>query len=123
MPDLTGSLPHRQLRNLCDPAPKVIFKDRIFVFTGNFYSATRRQCEIETTIRNGIHKKAVGQKTAYLVIGGKGSNDWMHATWGRKIETAQRLKEDGFKIAIISEEHWLDHILLTPVESSSTPQA
>jgi len=42
--------------------------------------------------------------TDYLVIGEIGSSNWVHSSFGRKIEKAMELKEKG-RISIVSEKH------------------
>jgi len=40
------------------------------------------------------------------VLGTFGSRDWVHTSFGRKIETAIRYRDKGAPIAIVSEDHW-----------------
>lgn len=96
---------------LCRPAPQVDFEESVFCLTGCFASGTRRECEQEIIVRGGFPKSSVTKKTRYLVIGNVGSTDWANTTYGRKIEKAVLLREDGSSISIISEKHWSDALI------------
>ncbi|MEK7784386.1 MAG: BRCT domain-containing protein [Chloroflexota bacterium] len=93
------------------PAPPVFFKNQYFCLTGQFVMGPRANHEFEIKARGGITHVNVTEQTNYLVIGSMGSTDWLHSTYGRKIETAVSLAERGHPIALISEEHWADHLL------------
>lgn len=101
-PNRSTSLP------LNKPAPAVQFADKNFVLTGRFVYGSKLDCE-ETILELGGHvMDAPGQDTDYLVIGEMGSPEWVHTTFGRAIERSVELREGGAKLAIISEEHWVD---------------
>lgn len=95
---------------LCQPAPDVTFDRARFVLTGKFASGARSECQDFIVQLGGIIDKNITKKTNYLVIGAIGSRDWIHSSWGRKIERAVELRENGCDISIISEEHWLKHL-------------
>jgi NAD-dependent DNA ligase len=88
------------------PAPKVIFDDHVFVFTGKFAFGPRSACQRSTNDAGGLWEDAVTQRTRYLVIGTFGSRDWVHTSHGRKIEKAVHYKTNGQKLFIIAEDHW-----------------
>ncbi|MCG3717961.1 BRCT domain-containing protein [Aliarcobacter butzleri] len=93
---------------LCNPLPDVIIKEKTFCFTGAFTIGTRTQCEIIIKSLGGNTKKEPSGQVDYLVIGILGSADWIHSSYGRKIEKAVDLrdkKESGIKI--ITEEHFI----------------
>lgn len=96
---------------LDDPPPRIIFEGRCFCLTGKFFYGGRRKCEQEIIDRGGFPKSSPSRKTDYLVIGEIGSTDWIHSTHGRKIEKAMELRDAGQPLAIVSEKHWIDHIL------------
>jgi NAD-dependent DNA ligase len=100
-----------QFLPLSKPAPPIFFQDQQFCFTGRFAWGSRKQCEAETRSRGGSTQVNVTQETNFLIIGSIGSRDWLHSTHGRKIEYAQKLTSSEFPIAIVSEEHWVDHLL------------
>ncbi|HAS89828.1 MAG TPA: hypothetical protein DCS48_11075 [Desulfovibrio sp.] len=93
------TLPVKECEDIC-------FEDSLFCCTGTFVFGKRGHCEGEIVDRGGKTHKDPGQKTDYLVIGLLGSRDWIHSSYGRKIEKAVKLREDGHKVKIISEETW-----------------
>lgn len=92
---------------LDNPPPAVVFEARTFTLTGIFASGSRPACQSKITQRGGRCSNTVGAGTDYLVIGLMASPAWVQSTHGRKIESAVRLKEQGHKVALISEPHWL----------------
>lgn len=96
---------------LTKPAPPVFFKKQYFCLTGKFVMGPRANHEFEIKDRGGFTQGNVTEETNYLVIGSMGSVDWLHSTYGRKIEKAASMAERGHPIVLISEEHWADHLL------------
>lgn len=92
------------------PAPQIHFAERIFCFMGRFVSGTRQQCEGAVIVRGGTVQRVPTNDTDYLVIGTMGSADWIHSTYGRKIEAAVELQKRGLPVAIVSEQHWLTYL-------------
>lgn len=95
---------------LDDPPPAICFAAKSFVVTGTFSFGPRRQvCEaIES--RGGEIKQSLTRSVDYLVIGTVGSRDWIHSSYGRKIEAAVDLRQNGIPIAVISENHWVRYL-------------
>lgn len=95
---------------LDNPAPDMTFNEKTFVFTGAFTVGTRKQCESIIKQLGGSVGKNVTLSTDYLVIGDVGSDQWKHSSFGRKIEKAIDLRDNGkSNIAIISEHHWIKY--------------
>jgi len=70
---------------------------------------TRDECQAVVIEKGGrINPKPI-RETDYLVIGTLGSADWAHTAYGRKIEYAVGLKQKGFGLHIVSEDHWAQH--------------
>jgi len=90
------------------PAPEVDFTDKTFCLTGRFVFGSNLDCEETIVELGGSVVPSPGKETHYLVIGELCSPDWVHTTFGRSIERAIELKEQGFPIRIISEEHWVN---------------
>ena len=88
------------------PAPDIAFDGRRFCLTGRFAYGSRKQCESQVLQRGGVSQAAPTRETDFLVIGVMGSSDWVHSTYGRKIEAAVALRERWFPIGIVSENHW-----------------
>lgn len=92
---------------LTRPPPAVEFEDRRFYFTGRFIHGTRRECEVAVRAMGGIVVSGVSGRLDYLVIGSLPSEEWMHASFGRKIEKAIELNRGKATIALVSEDHWV----------------
>jgi NAD-dependent DNA ligase len=97
---------------LSRPAPEIIFDQNVFVFTGKFVYGPRRVCEAEVLERGGRTSNSVTLDTAYVVIGSIGSRDWIHSSWGRKIEKAVDYRSRELcPIAVVSEQRWTSFLL------------
>lgn len=99
---MSSSLP------LCSPEPDVEIQNNSFCFTGAFTIGTRKACQNLIEELGGTFNKTPTLKTDYLVIGILGNEDWIHSSYGRKIEKAvenRDVKETG--ISIITEEHFV----------------
>lgn len=93
---------------LCNPLPDVEFNGHMFCLTGAFTIGTRKIVENMIKDLGGIVKKAPTLKTEYLIIGILGSEEWMHSSYGRKIETAVELRDiRKTSMKIITEEHFI----------------
>ncbi|WP_331774060.1 BRCT domain-containing protein [Sulfurospirillum sp. 1612] len=93
---------------LNDPLPDIIIPDNSFVFTGIFTIGARKQCEEIICDLGGIMHKSMKNDTNYLVIGGIGSEQWAHSSFGRKIEKAIFLRDQKQTgLSIVSEQHWI----------------
>lgn len=104
-PSMASTLP------LDNPMPHIEFGGRVFCLTGGFTVGSRDNVTKLIESKGGKCVKAPTLSTDYLVIGIIGSRDWIHSTYGRKIETAVTLRESGkTPISIISEEHWIKFI-------------
>lgn len=77
----------------------------VFCLTGNFVYAPREVCIRETIERGGIVKPNVSKKIDFVVVGGMGSPEWKHGSFGTKIQKAMELKQKA-SIAIIHEDKW-----------------
>lgn len=115
--EIVGQAKHNGATNnstalpLTKPAPPVFFTNHRFCLTGRFVVGSRANVEHEIKERGGAVDANVTAETNFLVIGEIGSRDWLHSTHGRKIEKAVSYVERGHPIALISEEHWADHLL------------
>lgn len=87
-------------------APQIEFAGRTFCFTGRFFSGTRDWCHEQVAIRGGIPADSITKKLDYLVIGDIGSRDWLHSTFGTKIQKAATYAARGTPLVIVTEEHW-----------------
>jgi len=89
------------------PPPKLKWTDSVFVFTGKFAFGPRLDCERAVIKLKGVCERGVTKRTDYLIIGTFGSRDWVHTSFGRKIEQAVEYRDAGESLAIVGEEHWV----------------
>lgn len=88
----------------------IIIQGSTFCLTGEFFTGTRSKCEQIITALGGTAAKSVTKKLDYLVIGAAGSEDWIAAGHGRKIEKAMHYQNKGCPVTIINEETWAKYI-------------
>ena len=101
-----GEVAHSTSLPLDRPVPEIIFSNKQFCFTGNFYFGNRKKCE-DRVEECGGRSGSLTQKTSYLIIGTYVTSSWLHASFGNKISKAVELREKEYPISIISEDHWL----------------
>jgi len=92
---------------LCHPAPKLRIAGQAFCFTGKFNFGDRGTCE-EAVISRGGFAGSLTQRTDVLVIGVYATDSWKHSNAGEKILRALEMRESGFPISIVSEDHWFE---------------
>jgi hypothetical protein len=91
---------------LDNPPPLVCWVDETYVFTGKFAYGTRAQCAKEVSDRGGRVEDDVTRRTSFLVVGTFSSRDWVNTSYGRKIQRAAELRDSGFALRIVGEDHW-----------------
>ena len=92
---------------LDQPAPRVAFEGRSFLFTGVCMYGARKVCQRAVEARGGTAHNTVNLRTNYLVIGSYVTASWKHQSFGLKIEKAMDYRDNRRTgLAIISEEHW-----------------
>ncbi len=106
--DLTTDLP------IDKPTPKIIFKDKVFCFTGKLIWGKRLDAE-QAIINKGGKISKINKTLNYLVLGKISSRDWKHSTHGLKILKAVQHKENGVNISIISEKDWAEALRINIV--------
>lgn len=90
------------------PPPPLEWTGSVFVFTGKFPYGARASYERET-VRRGAHcERTITKRTNYLVIGTFGSRDWVHTSFGRKIQKAVDYRSTGIPLRIVAEGYWAD---------------
>ncbi len=93
------------------PPPALLWNESVFVFTGKFAFGPRAECERETLKLGGLCEANITRRTRYVVIGTFGSRDWVHTSFGRKIEKAVEYRADGVPLAIVGEDHWANAVM------------
>lgn len=89
------------------PEPSIIFDSQYFCFTGKFVHGTRAECQAAVACLGAEVQTGPTRDTNYLVVGAVGSREWIHSSYGRKIEKAVALRDQGLPLAIVSEPHWV----------------
>lgn len=89
-----------------NPMPELLFAGESYCFTGRMHYGTRNDCQRVVRSLGGEICNTPIQNECVLVVGYLGSRDWIHTSYGRKIEKAVDYRERGYPIDIISEEHW-----------------
>ena len=89
-----------------DRTASVTIPNSTFCLTGDFVFATRSYCESVTLKRGGFVSKSVTKKVTYVVVGGLGSAEWKHGSFGLKIEKAIEYKREGVPLLIVHEDQW-----------------
>ncbi|WP_218243949.1 BRCT domain-containing protein [Comamonas fluminis] len=86
---------------------EVLLAGRNVCLTGKFHFGSRGDAAAATQAVGGICVDRVTKTTHYLVIGSAGATvSWKQATYGQKIDSAMKLKEQGHPILIVTEEQW-----------------
>lgn len=86
---------------------EVLLSGRNVCLTGKFNFGSRGEAESATVAAGGSCVGSVTKKTHYLVIGAAGATaSWKQATYGQKIDSAMKLKEQGHPILIVTEKQW-----------------
>lgn len=90
---------------LDQPPPEVEIPGRVFVLTGRFAFGPRKVCEDAVRDLGGWTEPNVTLATNYVVVGTFCSRDWIHTSFGRKIEKAVNYREKHGWPRIIGEDH------------------
>lgn len=93
-----------------DPIESVQFAGRTFCLTGDFVFAPRSTCAEAIERRGGSVASSVSKKVHYLVVGGLGSPEWKHGSFGTKIEKAMALKREGTPLLVVHEDLWANSL-------------
>lgn len=105
---MASSLPIDQNVNIC-------INKKTFCLTGKFLFGPRAVCCRAITDRNGLVSSSICSTLDYLVIGTLSSRDWIHTSYGRKIEMAVRSREKNGSPLILAESDWTHAIAMTPL--------
>lgn len=97
-----------------DHVDTVQFQNARFCLTGDFVFAPRSVCAEAIERRGGHVTSSVSRKTHYVVVGGLGSPEWKHGSFGTKIEQAMKLKNEGATLLVIHEDRWATSLSHNP---------
>ena len=85
------------------------FYGKTFVFTGKSEKAPRKSIEEHISVREGKLSENV-DASHYLVVGNGGNRAWAFACYGRKVERAMQLRQQGEGIVIVNEVDFWDAV-------------
>jgi hypothetical protein len=105
-PMLEGST----LVGVCAMCPEIAFDGKTFCFTGASSKLTRNGFQELVERLGGNHAKAPTKGTHYLVVGAAGNPAWAYSCYGRKVETAVKLRKQGVKLVIVHEHDFHDAV-------------
>lgn len=89
----------------CAPPPTIEFAN-VFLLTGVFQYGSRAAVGSAIVQHGGTLSSSISRKVRYLVVGNVGSRDWLHSSFGTKIQRAVELRESGVPVSIVGEDHW-----------------
>jgi NAD-dependent DNA ligase len=89
------------------PPPEFCWQGSVFVFTGKFAFGTRADCQRRVASLGATCSPNITRDTNYLIIGTFGSRDWVHTSFGRKIQKAVEYRKSGIPLSIVAEDHWV----------------
>jgi NAD-dependent DNA ligase len=103
----TGSADPDPLGLPINDAVTVTLPNAGICLTGQFLFGTRAACERLSLKAGATPLDSVTRKVDYLIIGTRVSPAWVGTSYGRKIQRAVELQEQGHPIEIISERRWI----------------
>lgn len=104
----TGSVSPEVCGLPIDDCVSIDFKNSLVCFTGDFLYGTRAACERLVLKVGAMCVDNVSKKVDILVIGTRVSPDWAHTSFGRKIQRAVELQQEGHSVEIISEKRMME---------------
>lgn len=91
---------------MLDEVEVLDFYERNFCLTGDFAFGPRGVCVDATERRGGKLQQSITKKLHYLVVGGLGSSEWKHGSFGTKVEKAMEYKRQGIPLLVVHEDVW-----------------
>lgn len=97
-----------------DRVQGIDFDGKTFCLTGDFVFGPRTSCAQAIERRGGRVADGITKKLAYVVVGGLGSPEWKHGSYGTKIEKAMTYKAQGLPLLVVHEDVWASSLGATP---------
>jgi NAD-dependent DNA ligase len=107
---VTGSVSPEVASLPIEDCVSIDFNNSMVCFTGEFLYGTRAACERLVLKVGAMCADNVSKKVDILVIGTRVAPDWAHTSFGRKIQRAVELQEEGHAIEIISEKRMMEAV-------------
>ncbi|MEO9655921.1 BRCT domain-containing protein [Marinomonas sp.] len=106
----TGATDVHPMDHIADTINSMDHTGARICFTGVFDTGSRKQIETIATSLGAITRKDPSKSIDYVIIGSQVSPDWKHTSFGRKIQRAIELRENGHPLTILTESHWINFI-------------
>jgi hypothetical protein len=90
------------------PEPPVTIGGNAFSLAGSFIYGNRQRCQEEIVSHEGRCVEDLTSPADFLVIGTLSHADWHRSPEAPKIQRALDLRQQGFSVTVISEEHWVN---------------
>ena len=94
-----------------DQVSEIELLGRVFCFTGDFYFGSRGKCQELTEQAGGQVVTSVSKKLYAVVVGGLGSSEWAHGSFGTKLQKAMDLKAQGVPLLVVHEDVWASSVM------------
>lgn len=108
---------------LDSPTPVVHIAGRSFCLTGVFSSGSKDEFHRRIQDAGGTVTTKPVMRGCYVVLGKFPNQNWKTQSAGVKLLEAFRLRDEGYKVFIISEEHFLQALEHASEAPSSIPQS
>ena len=96
------------LPGICATCPTIEIPEHYFCITGFSNKGPKSEFAKAVAELKGIYVDDVPKYLHYLVVGGLANPAWAFCCYGRKIETAIRLRKDGKRLLIVHENDFWD---------------
>jgi hypothetical protein len=100
----------KTITGVCAMSPEILFKDKLFCFTGSSQKASRIEIKKIVQGLEGSFSNNLRKDVDYLVIGSDGSSCWTFTCYGRKVEKAVNMRKKGSKLLIVHENDFWDAV-------------
>lgn len=88
-----------------DEEENISLTGNVFCLSGDFACMPKVRCESTIAERGGVISQSVTKKIHYLIVGGLGSPEWKHGSYGTKIAKAVEYRSAGVPLRIFHERH------------------
>lgn len=96
---------------VCAVCPEIAFEGSLFCFTGASPRYTRAEFEKVVGMLGGTSRASISRDLDYVVIGAAGNPCWAYACYGRKIEAAVKLRQQGCHLLLVHENDFHDAVV------------
>ncbi len=106
----TGAVTIDPLDHFADTVETMTHTNSRICFTGVFKKGSRKEVEAIATELGATTSRTPSRSINYVIIGSQISPDWKHTSFGRKIQRAIELRDEGYPLYILTEKHWLSFV-------------